>query len=105
MVLGDLLKFVPRSSMGNKTQIQVDLSPELRSYPLLYFLVAADAINGDEKEEKPDLYAHRLLHVAVSEVICFKGFASHFYNSIDYHAKSNDVSIDCHLKIGKTDQK
>ena len=72
MVLGDLLKFVPRSSMGNKTQIQVDLSPELRSYPLLYFLVAADAINGDEKEEKPDLYAHRLLHMAMCEIICFR---------------------------------
>ena len=92
--------------MGNETQTQVDLSPELRSHPLLYCSnCTADAINGDEKEEKPDLYAHRLLHVAVSEAICFKGFASLFYNSIDYHAKSNDVSIDCHLKIGKTDQK
>ena len=115
MVLGDLLKFVPRSSMGNNTQIQVDLSPELRSYPLLYFLVAADAINGDEKEEKPDLYAHRLLHMAMCEIICFrkkkkeimcfKCFASHFYNSIDYHTDSNDVSIDCHLKTGMMDQK
>ena len=39
------------------------------------------------------------------EIMCFKYFASHFYNSIDYHTDSNDVSIDCHLKTGMMDQK
>ena len=91
--------------MGNEIHTQVDLSVELRSYPLLCCSsCAAGAINGVEKEEKPDLYAHRLLHMAMSEVICFKGFASHFYNSTDYHTDSCDVSIGCHLKISKMDK-
>lgn len=76
------------------------ICPQNRDLTLFSIVVvAADAINGDEMEEKPDLYPHRLLHMAMCEIICFKCFASHFYNSIDYHTDSNDVSIDCHLRL------